>query len=121
MSVSFRALHAVLVVAVLATSVFEVGLAIHLYGNEYAALSYARVLPAVLCGSYALGQSLLLVKGRGTLAASALFYPLCILLALASSFVANGYGKHWAPSDATDALYANFVGFGGVAILALVS
>jgi cell division protein FtsW (lipid II flippase) len=114
-------LHAVAVLAVLSLCLVLASETVSYFGHETFAHAYQRSAVALLCGLFAIAHVYLLARGRLTIGAALLFYPLCLLLGLVSNLVANGSAKNWAPSTATEAFYSNVIGYGLLGVLVAVS
>ena len=119
MSRVFLILHAVGTLAVLAVCLVAASESVSYYGAEPFAFTYDRSAVALLCGSFAVAHLYLLASKRLTYADALLFYPLCFLLGLTTEIVARGSAKGWAPGTATEAVYANFIGY--IVLVALVA
>lgn len=114
-------LHSLIVMLVIALSIWEAWNAFELFGKEYLALTYGRSAPAILCGSYAIAHVVLLIKKCVTTQALLWFYPLCFSLGIAAVIVSQGYGKGWAPANPEQAFQSNVIGFSIVGLLWLTA
>ncbi|MGZ5054903.1 MAG: hypothetical protein ACXWAT_08165 [Methylobacter sp.] len=110
-------LHVVAVLVVLAICLSAASDSFSYYGHEPFAFTYERSLVALLCGSFAAAHLYLVALKRLTTTVAVLFYPLCLILGLAASTVARGSGKDWAPASASEATYANIMGYGVIGLL----
>lgn len=117
MNRAFLALHTIAVSAALALCSLEVKESFGYAGHEPFAFTYERTSVAVLCGAFAVGQLFLVFRERLKVAVAVAFYPLGAALALATSLVARGSGKAWAPASPGEALMASLVGYSTVALL----
>src|SRR5262249_36870709 len=113
--------HAIVVMVVAGLCVWELWHAIELYGTEYRALTYERTVTAILCGAYAVGHIVLLIKKRVTTQALILYYPLSLAVGLIASLAARGYGKGWAPAETGEALRMTIMAFSIVGLLSLAA
>jgi len=90
------------------------------YGAEPFAFTYSRSAVALLCGSFAAAHLYLVASRRLTYSVALFFYPLCLLLGLASELVARGSAKGWAPATTTEAVWANLIGYSVLAALVAI-
>ncbi len=111
MSRVFLILHVVGTLAVLATCLVAASESFSYNGAEPFAFTYSRSAVVLLCGLFAATHLYLLVSRRLTYAVALCFYPLCFFLGLVTEIVTRGSAKGWAPGTATEAVYANFIGY----------
>jgi branched-subunit amino acid permease len=117
----FAVLHALAVLAVLAICLLAAVDSVSYYGHEPFAFSYERNAVALLCGSFAVAHLYLVATKRITVSVALVFYPLCVLLGLATALVTRASAKGWAPGTTSEALVANAIGYGLVAVLVAAS
>ncbi|WP_426701179.1 hypothetical protein ACPPVV_17700 [Rhodanobacter sp. Col0626] len=120
MSRVFLILHALGALTVFAICLVAASESVSYYGAEPFAFTYSRSAAALLCGSFAATHLYLLASRRLTFSAALFFYPLCLLLGLATELIARSGAKGWAPSSTTDAVWANIIGYSVLAALVAI-
>jgi hypothetical protein len=120
MSRAFLILHALGALVVLALCLVAASESVSYCGIEPFAFTYSRSSVALLCGSFATAHLYLVASRRLTYSVALFFYPLCILLGLATELVTRGSAKGWAPASTTEAVYANLIGYSVLAALVAI-
>jgi hypothetical protein len=106
--------------AVLAMCLIALSESASYYATEPRAFTYSRGAAALLCGSFAVAHLYLLALKHLTFTAALLFYPLCFLLGLTTEIVVRSDAKGWAPSTASEAMFANLIGYSVLSVLVAI-